>query len=100
LALCRVQNDAEVAFARDYLKQAKYDALPGELRERKSFRDVQNLGQAITECAQAALAREARDMVDQIARALERAQKKQRALDKEAGPARLVAREDEKDRER
>ena len=37
LALCRVHSDAEAAFARDYLRQAKYRALYGELREKRGF---------------------------------------------------------------
>ena len=62
IVLCRVQNAAEVAFARDYLRQAKYKALKGELYERKSFRDLQNLGQSVTENTGAALAKEAREV--------------------------------------
>jgi chromosome partitioning protein len=93
LALCRVQNEAEVAFARDYLRQAKYKALKGELYERKSFRDLQNLGQSVTENSASALAREARELVESIGVALARAQTLQRAIDKERAPARLVGRE-------
>jgi chromosome partitioning protein len=98
IALCRVHNDAEAAFARDYLKQVKFTALPGELRERKSYSDVQNLGQAITECAIPAIAREAREMVDGIAKALERSVKRQQQIEREAGPPRLVERDDERSR--
>jgi len=97
LALCRVHSDAEAAFARDYLKQAKYHALKGELRERKGVGDLQNIGHAITE-GPAGLSREASELVESIAAALERAQKKARALEREEkGPARLVR---DKDKER
>ena len=92
LVLCRMQNEAETAFARDYLRQAKYKAVKGELYERKSFRDLQNLGHAVTENANAQLAREALQVVESIAVALARAQTLQKAIDKDRGPARLVGR--------
>jgi chromosome partitioning protein len=94
IALCRVQNEAEVAFARDYLRQAKYKAVKGALYERKSFRDLQNLGQSVTENSVASLAQEARDVVGSIAKALARAQLLQKAAEKgRSSPARLVGRE-------
>ena len=37
LALCRILSDTDTAFAQDYLKQAGYKALKGELREKKAF---------------------------------------------------------------
>ena len=49
LALCRIHSDAQAEFARSYLRQANYKALKGELREKKSFADLQNVGQAVTE---------------------------------------------------
>ena len=58
LALCRIHSDADAAFARDYLRQASYKALKGELREKKAFADLQNVGQAVTE-GPVALSREA-----------------------------------------
>lgn len=93
LVLCRVQNEAEVSFARDYLRQAKYKALKGELYERKSFRDLQNLGQSVTENSAASLAKEAREVVDSIGRALARAQLLVKELERDRGPARLVGRD-------
>jgi len=54
--------DADAAFARDYLKHAKCRALPGELREKKAFADLQNLGQAVTE-GPASLSREAHQLI-------------------------------------
>ena len=63
LALCRVHSDTDAAFARDYLKQAGYKALKGELREKKAFADLQNIGQAVTE-GPAALSREAFELVE------------------------------------
>ena len=63
--------------------------LKGELRERKTFADLQNIGQAVTE-GPAALSREAHDLVEAIAAALQRAQKKERAEREARGPARLV----------
>jgi chromosome partitioning protein len=89
LALCRVHGDADAAFARDYLKQASYRALNGELREKKAFADLQNLGRAVTE-GPPGLSREAFALVEDIAAALDRAQKKAQAAEREAGPARLV----------
>jgi chromosome partitioning protein len=80
LALCRIQTDAEADFARGYLKQAGYQALKGVLREKKGYRDMQNEGHAITESPVAALSHEAFELVESIARALERAQKKEKAL--------------------
>jgi chromosome partitioning protein len=89
LALCRVHGDADAAFARDYLKRASYRALKGELREKKAFADLQNVGQAVTE-GPAALSRDAFELVNDIAAALERAHKKQQQLERDAGPARLA----------
>jgi len=98
LALCRIHSDADAAFARGYLKQANYRPLVGELREKKGFADLQNVGRAVTE-GPASLSREAFELVESIATALDRAQKKERALEREAkGPARLV-RTSQKDRE-
>jgi chromosome partitioning protein len=93
LALCRVQNASEAAFARSYLAEAKYKAVKGELYERKSFRDLQNVGQAVTEHAVTALAREAQQLIESLGQVLDRAQILQRAIDRERGPARLVGRE-------
>jgi chromosome partitioning protein len=93
LALCRVHGDADAAFARDYLKRAGYRALKGELREKKAFADLQNEGRAVTEGA-AALSREAFELVEEVAAALERAHKKQQQLECDAGPSRLVRAKD------
>ena len=90
LALCRIHSDADAAFARDYLRQANYKALKGELRERKGFADLQNIGRAVTE-GPAALSRDAFELVEGIAAALERALKKEKELERDAkSPARLV----------
>ena len=97
LALCRVHSEADAAFARDYLKQAGYKALKSELREKRAFADLQNVGQAVTE-GPAALSREAHELIEAIAAALDRAQKKERAEREARGPARL-ARSGEKGRE-
>ena len=98
VALCRIQTDAEAEFARSYLKQAGYTALKGLLREKKGYRDMQNEGHAITESPIASLAHEAFDLIGSIAAALDRTQKKERALDRQTkGPARLVRSKD-KDR--
>src|SRR6202165_1153215 len=91
---CRVHSEAKAVFARDYLRQAKYHALKGELHERKGFADLQNIGQAVTE-GPAAISRQAAELVGSIAGALERAQKKAKALEREdKGPARLVRSKD------
>jgi chromosome partitioning protein len=97
IALCRVHSDTEAAFARAYLKQASYRALKGELKEKKAFADLQNVGQAVTE-GPPSVSREAFDLVEAVAAALERAQKKEKALEQAKGPARLV-RASDKDRE-
>ena len=90
LALCRIHSDAQAEFARGYLKQANYKALKGELRERKSLADLQNVGQAVTE-GPAAVSREAIELVASIAAALERSRKREAAEREKGGPARLVA---------
>ena len=89
LALCRIHSDAQAEFARGYLKQANYRALKGELREKKSFADLQNVGQAVTE-GPAAVSREAIELVGSIAAALERSRKREARSASKAGPARLV----------
>jgi chromosome partitioning protein len=89
LALCRIHSDAQAEFARGYLKQASYRALKGELREKKSFADLQNVGQAVTE-GPAAVSREAIELIESIAAALERSRKREAAEREKGGPARLV----------
>jgi chromosome partitioning protein len=89
LALCRIQTDAQAAFARAYLKQVNYKALKGELRERKGLADLQNVGQAVTE-GPSALSREAVELVGSIAAALDRARRKAVQEREQGGPARLV----------
>ncbi|MFZ1106078.1 MAG: ParA family protein [Hyphomicrobiaceae bacterium] len=98
LALCRIHSDAQAEFARGYLKQANYKALKGELRERKSLADLQNVGQAVTE-GPAAVSREAIELVASIAAALERSRKREAAEREKGGPARLVATKDRGGRE-
>jgi chromosome partitioning protein len=88
IALCRI-HDSHVDFARGYLKQANYKALKGELREKKSFADLQNVGQAVTE-GSAAVSREAIELIQSIAAALERSRKREAAEREKGGPARLV----------
>jgi chromosome partitioning protein len=89
LALCRIDSEAQAEFARGYLKQANYKALKGELRERKSLADLQNLGRAVTEGG--AISREAIELVGSIGAALERSRRKEAAEREKSGPARLVA---------
>jgi chromosome partitioning protein len=89
LALCRIHTDAQAEFARGYLRQAHYKALKGELREKKSLADLQNIGQAVTEGPEAA-SREAIELVASITAALERARKRAAQEREKAGPARLV----------
>jgi chromosome partitioning protein len=87
LALCRIQTDAEAAFARDYLKQAGYEALQGTLREKKGYRDLQNVGHAVTESSNASLAQDAIQLVHSIGQALEHSLQREQELDREAkGP--------------
>lgn len=94
IALCRVQNEADGEFARGYLGQGKFVALGHELRESKMYRDVQNVGQAITEVSAPGLSAEAKALVADIGKALSRSLSHIKALEKQAGPARLVGRED------
>jgi chromosome partitioning protein len=89
LALCRIHSDAQAEFARGYLKQANYKALKGELREKKSFAGLQNIGQAVTE-GPAAVSREAIELIQNIAAALERSRNREAAEREKGGPARLV----------
>jgi chromosome partitioning protein len=89
LVLCRIHTDAQAEFARGYLKQANYKALKGELRERKTLADLQNVGQAVTE-GSVAISREAIELVGSITAALERARKKATQEREQGGPARLV----------
>jgi chromosome partitioning protein len=89
LALCRIHSDAQAEFARSYLKQAKYAALKGELREKKSFADLQNVGRSVTE-GPAAVSREAIELIGSITAALERSRKREAAEREKGGPARLV----------
>ena len=76
VALCRVQSDSEMRAARGYLEAARYQALKGALRERVSFRTVQNEGKSVTEVSFEGMCREAKELVDSIAEALARAQEK------------------------
>jgi chromosome partitioning protein len=48
-ALCRLLSETEERQARDYLKKAGYDVLPGFVPERSAYRDAHNRGHAITE---------------------------------------------------
>jgi chromosome partitioning protein len=89
LALCRIHTDAQAEFARGYLKQANYKALKGELREKKSLADLQNVGQAVTE-GPAAVSREAVELVSSITAAFERARREGERERRQGGPARLV----------
>jgi chromosome partitioning protein len=89
LALCRIHSDAQADFARGYLKQANYKALKGELREDRKFADLQNVGQAVTE-GRTAASREAIELIESIATALERSRKREAAEREKGGPARLV----------
>ena len=73
---------------RDYLRQANYKALKGELREKKAFADLQNIGQAVTE-GPAALSREAIELVEHPCRARARAEEGEGGA-RARGPARLV----------
>jgi hypothetical protein len=99
IALCRIQNEADGEFARGYLGQAKFSALGHELRESKMYRDVQNVGQAITEATAPGLAAEAKALVHEIGEAMTKSLSRLAALEKGKGTARLVGR-DTKDRDR
>jgi len=53
--LSKIHNDKEEAFARDYLKQAGYQAVEGYISQRQSLGQAQNEGRAITELPNAKL---------------------------------------------
>jgi hypothetical protein len=99
LALCRLQNEKDGEFARGYLGSANFAALGHELREARQYREAQDAGMAITEVSDRKLAREASALMDDIGKTLTRAVAKQKAMEKQLGPARLVGRKD-KDRDR
>ena len=81
IALNEVLTDAEVTFARDYLKDAGYAPLPGFMRTVKTYRDARKIGKAVTETLVPALNREAFKLVEEITHALEN------VLEKLNGPA-------------
>ena len=96
LALCRLQNRQDGEFARGYLRRREVQAL-GRWRmscENRVYREAQDQGLAITEVSDRKLAREAANVMEDIGKALERAVAKQKALESEMGPARLVGRKD------
>lgn len=65
--LCRVgDNDAEIAEARDYIRQASYQVLPGELPERTAFRRANEEGRAATETRFAGLNERAAQLVQGV----------------------------------
>lgn len=65
--LCRVgDNEAEIAEARDYVRQANYQVLPGELPERTAFRRANEEGRAATETRFAGLNERAAQLVQGV----------------------------------
>jgi chromosome partitioning protein len=99
ITLMRLHNERDGEFARGYLGTAGFKGmlLAHELAENALYRQAQDQGLAITEVADRRLAREAAQVLEDVAKALERAGAKQKSLEKQQGPARLVPR---KDRER
>ncbi len=65
-ALCRVGTEAEERECRDYIAQARYQVLEGCLYEKPSYRQAQNMGQAITETRHASLNRRAETLIQSL----------------------------------
>lgn len=70
-ALCRVKTEAEITFARQYLKEAGFEALPGALSEMPAYRTLQNQGYAAIEARGGAVRPEAMQLMQGIRGALE-----------------------------
>lgn len=102
LTLMRLQNEKDGEFARGYLGAAGFKGLllGHEVREARQYREAQDAGHAITEVSDRKLAREASALMDDVGKALTRAVAKQKSLEKEMGPARLVGKDKDKGRSR
>ncbi|MEM7620019.1 MAG: ParA family protein [Pseudomonadota bacterium] len=71
-ALCRVKSAGEIKFARDYIKQAGYQTLPGMLRDMPTYRSLQNEGKAAIEADAKTMKSEARELISSIHANLEK----------------------------
>ncbi len=65
-ALCRIGTEAEAVDCRDYINKAGYSTISGCLYERTSYRQVQNLGYAVTETRYISLNRNADSLIQAI----------------------------------
>jgi len=65
-ALCRVGTEAEERECRDYIGQARYQVLGGCLYEKPSYRQAQNVGQAITETRHVSLNQKAEALIQSL----------------------------------
>jgi chromosome partitioning protein len=65
-ALCRIGTEAEAADCRDYIDKAGYSIISGCLYERPSYRQVQNLGYAVTETRYPSLNKNADSLIQSI----------------------------------
>lgn len=65
-ALCRVGTEAEERQCREYIAQARYQVLGGCLFERPSYRQAQNIGQAITETRHTSLNNQAQTLIQSL----------------------------------
>jgi chromosome partitioning protein len=76
-ALCRVgDNESEIQEAREYIREAGYTALKGEIPERTAYRRATDSGRAPTETAFPSLNSRADTLAQSIVDALSRATKK------------------------
>ena len=70
-ALCRVKTEGEIAFARQYLEEAGFNALPGALSELPVYRSLQNQGYCAVEARGEGVREEALQLMGSIRGALE-----------------------------
>lgn len=76
-ALNRVKSATEIKFARERIKAAGYEALPGMLRDMPTYRTIQNVGHAASEADAKNMKEEARELVASIQKGLKAAKKTQ-----------------------
>ena len=72
--LSKIHNDREEKFARDYLKQAGYQAVEGYISQRQSLGQAQNEGRAITELSNAKLKDSVFEVMENLAERLQHTQ--------------------------
>lgn len=98
-ALCRVKGESEITFARAYLKDAGFEALPGALSDMPAYRSLQNQGFAAIEARAGAVREETMQLMQGIRGALEaeRARQERKPERYVAGPERYLSPERDDD---